>query len=125
MIIASNQKEPNNLYTLSFKFCLKHDKDEVYIAMSYPYTYTDCCNFLDRICLPIESPNIIRRSALCKTTAGNLLELLIITNFNSTQDQIARRKCIILTSRVHPGESGASFIIEGLLEFLISMEPTA
>jgi len=26
---------------------------------------------------------------------------------------------------VHPGESGASFIIEGLLEFLISDEPTA
>ena len=125
LIIASNQKEPSSLYTLSFKFCLKHDKDDVYIAMCYPYTYTDCCNLLDRICAPLTSPNYIRRSALCKTTAGNLLELLIITNFTSTQDQIARRKCIILTSRVHPGESGASFIIEGVLEFLISDEPTA
>ena len=43
------QKEPSSLYTLSFKVSLKHDKDEVYVAMCYPYTYTDCVNFLDKI----------------------------------------------------------------------------
>ena len=48
----SSQKEPQNLYTLSFKLSLKHDKDEVYVAMCYPYTYTDCVNFLDKICAP-------------------------------------------------------------------------
>ena len=80
----ANQKEPNNLYTLSFKFSLKHDKDDVYVAMCYPYTYTDCVNFLDKICAPQESPDIIRRTSLCKTLAGNNLEMLIITNFTSS-----------------------------------------
>lgn len=78
------QKEPTQLYTLSFKFSLKHDFDEVYIAMCYPYTYTDATNFLDNICAPIESQNIIRRTSLCKTLAGNNMEMLIITNFTSS-----------------------------------------
>ena len=122
---APGTKEPTNLYTLSFKFNLKHDLDEVYVAMCYPYTYTDAINFLDRICAPKESPNIIRRTSLCKTLAGNNLEMLIITNFNSSQDAIAKRKCVILSARVHPGESNSSFVMEGLLQYLVSDEEPA
>ena len=51
--------------------------------------------------------------------------MLIITNFLSSQDAIADRKCIIISSRVHPGESNASFIIEGFLEFIVSNEKDA
>jgi len=49
----------------------------------------------------------------------------MITNFLSSQDAIAERKCMIICSRVHPGESNASFIIEGFLEFLLSNENQA
>ena len=122
---VSNQKEPTNLYTLSFKFSLKHDKDEVYIAMCYPYTFTDTLRFLDKICAPQESSNIIRRTSLCKTLAGNNLDMLIVTNFKSTQDQIAKRKCIILTGRVHPGESNSSYVVEGLIQFLVGTDEVA
>lgn len=80
-VTAPNLKEPNNLYTLSFKVSFKHDQDTVYVAMCYPYTYTDCQNFLDRICDPIESQNILRRTVLSKTIAGNNMQMLIITNF--------------------------------------------
>jgi len=82
--VASGSKEPSTLYTLSFKLSLKHDLDEVYVAMCYPYTYTDSISFLDKICSPSESPNIIRRTSLCKTLAGNNLDMLIITNFKSS-----------------------------------------
>lgn len=81
---AANQKEPSNLYTLSFKFSLKHDKDEVYIAMCYPYTYTDMIKMVDKICAPLESEKIIRKTSLGKTIAGNSLDMLIITNFESS-----------------------------------------
>ena len=83
--------------------------------MCYPYTYTDCLKYLDSICAPPESQAILRRATLSKTIAGNNLEMLIITNFLSTQDQIAKRKCIILTGRVHPGESNSSYVVEGLI----------
>ena len=80
---------------------------------------------MKRVCTPAYFKDRIRRTDLCKTKAGNPVELLIITNFNSNQDAIAERKCIIVTSRVHPGESNTSFIIEGFLEFIVSNEREA
>lgn len=37
--------------------------------------------------------------------------MVIITNFNSNPEEIAVRKAIILSSRVHPGETNASYIM--------------
>ena len=45
--------------------------------------------------------------------------MLIITNLKSSQDEIAERAAIIISSRVHPGETNASFIMEGIIEFLL------
>ena len=46
---------PTQYHTLSFKFTLKHDDDIVYLAMCYPYTYTDCVRFLDGLGAPPEN----------------------------------------------------------------------
>jgi len=81
--------------------------------------------FLKRVCLPQYSKDRLRRTALCKTKAGNSVEMLIITNFMASQDQIADRKCVILSGRVHPGESNSSFVMEGLIEMLLSEEREA
>jgi murein tripeptide amidase MpaA len=62
---------------------------------------------------------------LCKTIAGNDCDMIIITNFSSNAEDIAERPAVILTSRVHPGESNASYIIEGLIDYLISNEQGA
>ncbi len=48
--------------------------------------------------------------------------MLIITNFNSTPEDIAERPAVILTGWIHPGESNASYVMEGIIEFLISSE---
>ena len=117
--------QPNTFYTLSFSFEFNHDQDQVYFAHCYPYTYSDCIMFLKRVCLPQHSKDRFRRTALCKTRAGNSVEMLIITNFAATQDQIAERKCVILSGRVHPGESNSSFVMEGLIELLLSDEREA
>jgi len=57
---------------------------------------------------------------LCKTLARNDVELLIITNFESKSEIIAERKCVFVTGRVHPGESNSSFMVEGMIKFLVS-----
>ena len=57
---------------------------------------------------------------MCRSIAGNPLDLLIITNLESSQDAIAERPAVVISSRVHPGESNASFIMEGVIEFLMS-----
>ena len=51
--------------------------------------------------------------------------MLIITNFASHPESIAARKAIILTSRVHPGETNASFMMNGVIEFLVSDDDKA
>ena len=62
---------------------------------------------------------------LCKSLAGNDVEMLIVTNFTSVPEEIAVRKTIILTSRVHPGESNASYMIKGVIDYLISEDENA
>lgn len=101
-------------YTLTFQVTLKYEDDEVYFAHCYPYTYSDCCELLNRLCTQ-ETKEKIRKTVLCKTIAGNDCEMVIITNFTSKPEDISVRRAIILTSRVHPGESNASFIMHGTL----------
>lgn len=59
---------------------------------------------------------------MCRTIAGNDCDMLIITNFNSSPEDIAERPAVILTGRVHPGESNASYIMEGIIDYLISSD---
>lgn len=111
-------------YTLTFQAKFNYENDEVYVAHCYPYTYSDCCELLNQLCT-VDSKDKIRKTVLCKTLAGNDCEMVIITNFASRPEDIAIRKAIILTSRVHPGESNASYIMQGVLEFLVSEEEGA
>ena len=62
---------------------------------------------------------------MCRSIAGNPVDLLIITNLESSQDAIAERPAIVISSRVHPGESNASFIMEGIIEYLMSNDMVA
>ena len=62
---------------------------------------------------------------MCKTLAGNDVEMLIVTNFASTPENISHRKAIVLTCRIHPGESNSSIIMNGIIDYLISDEEKA
>ena len=72
-----------------------------------------------------ESKDRIRKTIVCKTIARNDCEMAIITNFGSRPEEIAIRRAIIITARVHPGESNASYICEGMLQFLVSDDEVA
>lgn len=65
------------------------------------------------------------KTELTKSLSGNPVEMLIITNFSSTDAEIAERKAIIATARVHPGETNSSFIMQGMIKFMISDDPVA
>ena len=100
------------------------DCDTVFFAHCYPFTFSDQCNFNNKICT-FSNKDKVRKTNLCKSLAGNDVVMLIITNFLSDPAEIASRKCIILTSRVHPGESNSSIIMCGVIDFLVSEEQDA
>ena len=91
----------------------------MFLAHCYPYTYSDQINFLNRIC-NYDNKEKVRKTVLCKSLAGNDVDMLIITNFSSDPVDIAMRKSVILTSRVHPGETNASWVMNGVIDFLVS-----
>lgn len=49
--------------------------------------------------------------------AGNKVEMLTITSKNN-MDNMAKRKGVFITSRVHPGESVGSWMMKGAIDFL-------
>ena len=104
---------------MTFEIKFKYDGDTVYFAHSYPYTYSDLCSHIKKVCI-YENKDKIRRTVLCKSLAGNDCEMLIVTNFASYPEVIAERKAIILTGRVHPGETQGSYVMKGLIDFLIT-----
>ena len=79
-------------------------------------------NFIHKFLIILEGrvdmKDKIRKTELCKSLAGNSLDLVIITNFHSSEQDISNRDAVIITGRIHPGETNASFIVEGILDFL-------
>jgi len=104
------------MFTLSFEVTFSYDLDTVYIANSFVYTFSDLVRYLDKI----EGREMVRRQQIGRTIAGNPIEMLIITNFNSTPEQLAEREAIFLSARIHPSESGSSLIIEGMMDELVA-----
>ncbi|KAB0799155.1 hypothetical protein PPYR_07035 [Photinus pyralis] len=112
-------EDPDQVMTYSLTFTLEfpHDDDEVYLAYCYPYTYTDLQDYLlDLSKHPVKSTYTSLR-LLCKTLAGNNLYYVTVT---APQDnsEIKRKKAIVVTARVHPGETPASWMMKGFLDFL-------
>ena len=120
-------KENNNqnFHTLTFQFDLSKintDIKYVYFAYCYPYTYTQLTNYLFSLS---NYKKILRIDSIGQSLDNNKLYMLIITNFEDSFDTLANKKAIIFTARVHPGESSSSFVIQGLIEFLLSNEAKA
>ena len=67
------------------------DDDTVFFAHCYPFTYSDQCNFINKVCT-FQNKDKIRKTVLCKSLAGNDVDMLIVTNFMSDPVDIAVRK---------------------------------
>ncbi|KAJ8675944.1 hypothetical protein QAD02_011730 [Eretmocerus hayati] len=109
--------EEKEKYTLTFNIYFPHDQDIVYLAHCYPYTYTDLQEYLSKIASdPIKS-RFTKLRLLCRSLAGNCVYYLTITA-PTVNDEARRKKGIVLTARVHPGETPSSWIMKGIIDFL-------
>ena len=92
----------------------------MYFAYNKPYTYTMLNEYLDAAEKDAFKQNVLARKQLCRTLAGNRLELLTITNPSQNKEEIYARKGVVLTARIHPGETVSSWVMQGCLDFLLS-----
>lgn len=115
----------SSFYTLTFSFDLSslNNTNTVYFAYSYPYTNTHLSKFL--FTLSSLYSTILRFENIGKSANGTTINMLVITNFTDSFEVLARKQAVILTGRVHPGETTSSYVIQGAIEFLLSRSPVA
>ncbi|XP_065497782.1 cytosolic carboxypeptidase 4 isoform X6 [Caloenas nicobarica] len=118
-------------YTLAFSIKFPHKDDVCYLAYHYPYTYSTMMSHLD-ILEQNRNPKKVYwgQQTLCQTLGGNPCPLLTITAMPDSKkrddlEQFCNRPYVFLMARVHPGESNASWVMKGTLEFLVSSDPIA
>ncbi|CAB1323354.1 unnamed protein product [Coregonus sp. 'balchen'] len=120
----SRGRKSSSFYTLTFTVTFKHNEDvPVVIAV-----FQSHLQVLQRSVDPRKV--FFRQQSLCNTLAGNPCPLVTITACPSSKSwkdlhQLRNRPCVVLTARVHPGESNASWVMKGTLEFLCSSDPVA
>uniref|UniRef100_A0A8C3YMI3 tubulin-glutamate carboxypeptidase n=1 Tax=Catagonus wagneri TaxID=51154 RepID=A0A8C3YMI3_9CETA len=118
-------------YTLTFAITFPHDEDACYLAYHYPYTYTTLMTHLDLLEKSVNPKQVyFRHEVLCQTLGGNPCPLVTISarpesNSADHLEQFRQRPYQVITARVHPGESNASWVMKGTLEFLVSSDPVA
>uniref|UniRef100_A0AAX7SZT7 Peptidase M14 domain-containing protein n=1 Tax=Astatotilapia calliptera TaxID=8154 RepID=A0AAX7SZT7_ASTCA len=118
-------------YTLTFTITFKHSEDVCYLAYHYPYTYSALMAHLKILQKSVDPAKVFfKQQTLCSTLAGNSCPIVTITACPVSRrwkdlHQMRNRPYIVLTSRVHPGESNASWVMKGTLEFLCSNDLVA
>ena len=60
-----------------------------------------------------------RREQLCMSVQQRNVDLLTITAPKNLNPDV-KRHVVFLTARIHPGETPASYVCHGLIDFLIS-----
>jgi murein tripeptide amidase MpaA len=115
------RKNAGFYHTLNFSLKFPYDNDTVYIAHCYPYTYSQLQRYLGTLEADPTLRNRVQRKTLCQTIAGNNCDYVIIGDFTNGKE----KKGIFLTSRVHPGETMASYLIEYIIDYLVSNSPIA
>jgi len=134
-----NDSEDKSFYTLSFKYQFQYDDDEVFFAYTCPYTYSDIYSLIAKTEQKLEQTDqkplfnsdqrtidkkgiLYARECYAKSVCGIPVHVITITG-NSRNEIIPlkKKKIIVITSRVHAGETTGSLMLEGFWNFLFSI----
>ena len=107
--------------SLTFSYTFTHPHSKVFFAYSIPYTYTRLCKLVRELSATGGEMRV-KREFLCKTLSGVEVPLLTVTDFSIPPQ---RKQSVVVTGRVHPGETYGSFMMEGFLRFVVSDDPAA
>lgn len=102
----------------TFSFTHTFTSDSVWVALRYPYTYT----YGQRYISSIKDNPYVTVETLGKTREGRNTNLIIITDRGVKNKD---KKGIWLIAKDHAVEQDGAWMIEGIIEFLLSKDPVA
>ncbi|XP_074854693.1 cytosolic carboxypeptidase 2 [Carettochelys insculpta] len=118
-------EEGQPLYCLTWTVLFPHDHDTCYFAHFYPYTFSDLQRYLLAVTSDPAHTQYCKLRVLCSSLAGNTVYLLTITSPSRSPAAAAAKKAVVLSARVHPGETNGSWVMRGFLDFILSNAPDA
>ena len=96
----------------------KFIKRRVWLARFYPYTFKKLQSYLEGI----NSSPYVFQEVIGQTAYDRPIKMLTLTDFSVKEKN---KKRVWIHARTHPAETGGSFLVEGLIDFLISGSPDA
>ncbi|KAJ8736287.1 hypothetical protein PYW08_006943 [Mythimna loreyi] len=116
----ANQRNHNKCYlTATFNIDFPHTNDVVYIAYHFPFTYSMMMTRIWQWSMEMPPGSYLRAEPLCYSLNNNEVPLLTVSAEDTPNNPIVDREIIFLTARVHPGESNASWVMDGTLGCLL------
>lgn len=114
-----NNSDAATLYSLTWTLQFPYDSDTCYLAHCYPYTYSQLQRYLRNISSNPAVVSYCTVRVLCHSLAGNAVYVLTITSRGMSRLERRTKKAVVVTARVHPGETNGSWMMEGFLDFLL------
>ena len=121
--VTKRFKNKKKRASLQFQIKFPYDDDEVCLCYALPYTYSDLLRSIDEW-KEMAKPGWLTVEKHCDTEGGRECPILTITNPESAVKE-SDKKCVFITGRIHPGESNSSYVVHGLIDFLLSDDPAA
>ncbi|CAL8293413.1 unnamed protein product [Boreogadus saida] len=110
------------LHSLTWTCQFPYDADTCYLAHCYPYTYSRLQRYLGRLTSDPGTAAYCKLRVLCHSLGGNPVHVLTITSPERCRggpEGTRAKRAVVVTARVHPGETNGSWMMEGLLDFLL------
>ncbi|XP_031725462.1 cytosolic carboxypeptidase 2 isoform X1 [Anarrhichthys ocellatus] len=114
-----NSSDTIAFYSLTWTLQFPYDSDTCYLAHCYPYTYSHLQRYLRRISSNSAVGSYCTLRVLCHSLAGNAVYVLTISSRGGGRVEGRTKKAVVVTARVHPGETNGSWMMEGFLDFLL------
>ncbi|XP_007246641.3 cytosolic carboxypeptidase 2 [Astyanax mexicanus] len=113
------ENEGTALYSLTWTMQFPYENDTCYLAHCYPYTYSDLQHYLRGVISDSVRAAYCKVRVLCRSLAGNAVYVLTITAPGATWKERRNKQAVVVTARVHPGETNGSWMMQGFLDFLL------
>lgn len=135
-------QDESNQFILSFSHTFSYPEDQTtYFAFSYPFSYQESLEQTDLIQQKLLNTNVyFNRDTLCYSAEGRKMEVITISSKDGLMDEAEKspdalcfphgctsmrfqnKKVVFLTSRVHPGETPGSHVLNGFIDLLTDLK---
>ena len=129
-IHAHTKSNPFNFYWARMHtFHTVHIPDTVFISLLCIPLHVQPSpllqDYVQRLSSGSKTSGFVKARSLCHSIAGNSVPILTITSPVKSQTKSRAKRAVVMTARVHPGETNGSWMMKGFLDFITGQSPDA